>query len=72
METHFQVFCCVDKVGVLCYPNLAPGNVFLFKDILAENEKDPTTGQESSGLYENEVVKVTTSAVPLDGTLYLI
>ena len=27
-----QVFCCIDKLGVLCYPNLTPSKVFMFKN----------------------------------------
>ncbi|XP_065065440.1 transmembrane protein 94-like [Rhopilema esculentum] len=26
------VFCCIDKLGVLCYPNLTPSKVFMFKN----------------------------------------
>lgn len=44
-----QVFCCVDKLGILCYPNLTPGNVFLFKDDPGNVECDASDAKQNLG-----------------------
>ena len=33
-----KTFCCVDKSGVLSYPNLTPAKVFMFKSMLSEED----------------------------------
>eukprot|EP00794_Sanderia_malayensis_P008948 gene8948-9902_t len=42
-SSHFRQclgVCCVDKHGVLSYPNLTPGNVLLFKDVVTNDTKE--------------------------------
>ena len=33
-----KTFCCVDKGGVLSYPNLTPAKVFVFKSMFSEEQ----------------------------------
>lgn len=62
-----QVFCCADKLGVLCYPNLTPAKVLMFKNVLELSDTKQKAVRMFSEISEVDETKISLNISDIDG-----